>query len=246
LLIGGAVIASTFAGCASNSAVAEGGVSAPSDIGSASSSSPREALAELMEGEFRSATQAEATADLPDEERFLDIVVRVERIDAWDGRGGAVWLYMEQAVARMPDRPYRQRVYKLKDAGDGVVTSTVLWLPGEDAQYVGAWRDASLLASVSPGELEARGCVVRLRDVRNEAGPWLFAGETVGDGCPSDFRGAVRATSAVRFAADRFEAWDRGWNASGEQVWGPTTGPYVFDRVTPSGESVRHPWTNRR
>ncbi len=194
--------------------------------------SARDHLALLMDGTFTSERQAGETAELPDEQRFLDIVVRMERIDAWDGYDDAIYLYLEQAVAQFSDRPYRQRVYKLEQDGPGRVTSTVLWFPDDEGEpYIGAWRDESLLDDLDPSRLEDRGCVVELDYVGDERSEWVFVGSTRGEGCPTTFRGAVRSTSDIQIGAGRFQAWDRGWNDADEQVWGPTAGPYVFDRA---------------
>jgi len=180
-----------------------------------------DALATLMEGEFSSARQS------VEEEGYLPIEVRVGRVDRWSGDGD-IYLYMEQALSG--NAPYRQRVYRISEDENGAVTSTVLWLPGDVSRFEGAWRDPGLLAGIGVDELEDRGCVVEIRRASSTEG-WVFEGETRGMGCPSDFRGAVRATSRVRFARDRFSVWDRGWDPRDVQVWGPTDGPYVFERV---------------
>jgi hypothetical protein len=188
------------------------------------------ALAQLMEGRFSSAAQASQYAGLPRADRpFFEIDVRVERIEEWEGADGAVWMYMEQAVPGRP--PYRQRIYRLDADGPARATSRVLWLPGNASRFVGAESGDDVFGSIGPSALEDRGCVVVLDRTYNEPDGALFVGETAGDGCPSDFGGATRATSTVRFSPSGFTAWDQGWNEDGEQVWGPTEGPYVFDRV---------------
>ena len=40
-------------------------------------------------------------------------------------------------------------------------------------------------------------------------------------------RGLENAGAAV-IVAGRFHSWDRGFDASGKQVWGATAGPYEF------------------
>lgn len=205
-------------GCAS-------GEGTPGVRGSAADANAVEALAGLMEGRFSSAAQAAAEPG-----SYLEIEVEVTRIEGWGG-ADEVYLYLEQSVAGSP--PYRERVYRLS-AGEaaGVVESRVLWLPeGRDLSgFVGAVESGEAVRGLTLSDLEDRGCVVELE--RAEAGSaWLFVGETRGLGCPSDFRGAVRATSEVWFGAERFAAWDRGWGPRDDQVWGPESGPYVFDRV---------------
>ncbi len=190
----------------------------------AQTTSHLERVTNLMVGTFSSAQQA---AENPD---FFPIDVRVAEIESWRGINGARWLYMEQAVENRA--PYRQRVYRLTPLADGPgVASTVLWLPGDPTRFAGAATDPSRLSELTPDDLESRDCVVELRPTANES-QWLYNGSTRGQGCPSDFGGAVRATSEVRLSEDGFTAWDRGFGPTDEQVWGPTTGPYRFDRIS--------------
>jgi hypothetical protein len=86
------------------------------------------------------------------------------------------------------------------------------------------------LVELTPAELiERPGAVVYLR--RDDDG--RFAGSTPDDACKSDFRGASYATPEVVVSEDLMVSWDRGWDASGEQVWGATGGGYRFRRVDP-------------
>jgi len=215
-LVGGVALGlGALVGCAGGSEMAGG------DGGEVRAPGVRE-VAQLMEGRFSSARQASGNP------AYLEIEVRVGRVERWSG-DGVVYLYMEQALAGSP--PYRQRVYRIEPGEGDAVLSRVLWLPGDDlGRFVGAWRDEGLLAGVSVGDLEDRGCVVELQPVAS-GGRWAWAGSTRGFGCPSDFRGAVRATSEVAVGESGFSAWDRGWGPTDEQVWGPTEGAYVFDRV---------------
>ena len=51
---------------------------------------------------------------------------------------------------------------------------------------------------------------------------------TRGNGCASERSGAAYATAEVRLEPGRMASWDRGFDAAGKQVWGATTGAYVF------------------
>ncbi len=94
-------------------------------------------------------------------------------------------------------------------------------------RFAGAWREEAPLASLSPDSLAVRvgGAVILSRQPDGS-----FTGTTVDDNCQSSLRGATYATTEVRIRADRLESWDRGFDAAGEQVWGATTGGYVFIR----------------
>ena len=146
----------------------------------------------------------------------------------WTWRDDGPWLYVEQAVAETPDKPYRQRVYKLERTNDGGFWSRVFVIP-QAASYAGGWKSGSPLSELSPSDLEERvGCAITLEwdDQRK-----VFVGSTSGTGCASELAGAAYATSSVTIESDRMLTWDRGFDATGQQVWGATDGGYEFLRV---------------
>ncbi|MBK8230937.1 MAG: hypothetical protein IT349_04755 [Candidatus Eisenbacteria bacterium] len=59
-----------------------------------------------------------------------------------------------------------------------------------------------------------------------------YAGSTIGLDCESDLRGAAYATSEVSITKGGIVSWDRGFDASGVQVWGAERGGYRFLRVS--------------
>lgn len=182
-------------------------------------------LTAWLSGSFSSAAQADADTN------YFDIRLRV--VPVWTARTDGPWLYVEQATATAQDKPYRQRVYRLRDGGDGTFTSEVFALPGA-RRFAGAWRQAQPLAELTPDSLLVRdGCAVVLRREANDR----FAGGTVGQACASDLRGAAYATSEVTVGPDTIESWDRGFAADGSQAWGATGGGYVFVR-----EPADAPW----
>ena len=182
-------------------------------------------LATWLTGSFSSAQQAAADTN------YFDIRLRMAPM--WTDRSDGPWIYVEQATATAQDRPYRQRVYRLREGGDGTFTSEVYALPGA-RRFAGAWRHGRPLATLTPDSLLAReGCAVVLR----RAADGRFAGGTEGQRCASDLRGAAYATSEVTVGPDVIESWDRGFAADGSQAWGATGGGYVFVR-----EPADAPW----
>jgi hypothetical protein len=92
------------------------------------------------------------------------------------------------------------------------------------------WRDEAPLAGLSPDSLEQRpGCAVVLDWFENG----MYVGSTIGIECISHHRGASYATSEVIVEASSIRTWDRGFDDSGEQVWGAEMGGYVFDKLRP-------------
>jgi hypothetical protein len=143
----------------------------------------------------------------------------------WQERKDERWLYVEQAMASKPERPYRQRVYRLMLDANGGLISRVYTLPGDALTYAGAWEKPELLAKLKPEDLtEREGCSIVLK----AESPDKFTGSTVGKSCGSDLNGASYATSKVEITASRLDSWDQGFDEAGEQVWGAREGPYLF------------------
>ena len=172
-------------------------------------------LFSMMQGSFSS--QAQAAVD----SAYFDIRLHMARI--WPERTDGYWLYVEQAVAVMQQKPYRQRVYHVHRTPEGNLISEVFTLPAP-LRFAGAFADAAKLKSITSDSLQLRtGCHIALA-----ANGSNFAGSTQGHGCTSDLKGASYATSEVVISTDKLVSWDRGYNAENKQVWGAEKGGYVF------------------
>ncbi|MDX1999080.1 MAG: chromophore lyase CpcT/CpeT [Thermoanaerobaculia bacterium] len=174
-------------------------------------------LAAYMTGVFSSAEQAAADGDFRN--------VRLVMVPIWRERADGPWLYVEQAMAEALERPYRQRIYQLRPAGQDTVESVVYTLPGDPLRFAAGWRKAGLFSELAPQDLvERTGCAIRL--LRRADGTW--AGATAPESCPSDLRGAAFASSEVEIHDGLLISWDRGFDAEGKQVWGAEKGGYRF------------------
>lgn len=179
-----------------------------------------ERVASLLAGTFSSAQQALA------DKNYRNASLHTVRI--WPERADGPWLYVEQALAEAPDQPYRQRIYQLAVAADGTIETRIFTLD-DPISATGAWRKTTPLADVTPARITFNeGCTVHFRAMPDGS----FLGATHGDGCTSDLRGATHATTEATLSSYQIVWWERGFNASGRQVWGSATGGYVFKRVS--------------
>ena len=185
----------------------------------AASPAALERLADRLTGTFSNAEQAAGSKQTP------HLVLHVVRI--WPERRDGPWLYAEQALADAPDQPYRQRLHRIAPGSDGGIELQTFALPDPIAA-TGAWRQPALLAALgrNPPAADRSACTLHLREMPDGS----FVGATRGQGCPSDLRGAAYATSELTAATDGLIVWDRGFAASGRQVWGPTAGGHRFKR----------------
>lgn len=176
-------------------------------------------LVNLMTGSFSSAKQAKKDT------AFYDISLQMYPI--WQNRKDGNWLYVEQAVSNAPNRPYRQRVYKIEKVNDELFRSIVYTLPNPK-DFIGKWKNPTAFDVINPDSLALRdGCDVYLRKVADK----YYRGATKEGTCKSTLRGASYATSEVEVFADKIISWDRGFNEKSEQVWGAEKGGYIFNRL---------------
>ena len=175
-------------------------------------------LVDYMTGPFSSKEQAEKDTN------YFNI--ELEMVQIWKDRTDGPWIYVEQAVADSKEKPYRQRVYQLKNRADLRIESIVYTLP-DPLRFAGDYKKEFPLLRITPDSLILReGCEVVLYMTDNG----YFEGGTVDKKCRSDLRGASYATSEVIIYKDKLISWDRGFNENGEQVWGATEGGYIFEK----------------
>lgn len=148
-------------------------------------------------------------------------------IPIWRAEPDGYWFYVEQATADQLDAPYRQRVYHLNRVNKDLMESKIYAL-SDPARFARAHENLSLLDDLTPEQVSIRiGCSIILRRLTAES----FAGSTLGEGCPSELRGAMYTTSQVVINARQMISWDRGYDRGGKQVWGATMGGYIFNKT---------------
>ena len=184
------------------------------------SSAAVERLAAQLTGTFSNAEQATGSKHYP------HVVLHVVRI--WPERHDGPWLYAEQALAEAIDQPYRQHLYQIAAGDDGGLalhTFTLL----DPIAATGAWRQPAPLDALGrKAPIPAQpSCTLYFQEMPDQS----FVGTTRGNGCLSNLRGASYATSELTAAADGLTLWERGFTASGRQVWGPSAGGYRLKRL---------------
>ncbi|HZW07925.1 MAG TPA: chromophore lyase CpcT/CpeT [Phycisphaerales bacterium] len=173
-------------------------------------------LVEWMSGAFDSGDQSRG------DPAYDHVQLRTAPI--WTDRTDGKWLYSEHTMAVQPDRPYRQRIYRVTALGGGRFKSEVHELPGDPLAFAGAWKSPESIASLTPDRLRpSEGCALTLTD-----GGSAFVGGTHERDCATSLRGAAYATCEVVITAEQIVSWDRLFDAAGNQVWGAAKGGYIF------------------
>jgi len=174
-------------------------------------------LFSLMQGSFNSEDQA--TQD----STYYNISLHMYPI--WQDKGN--YLYVEQALNSMQNRPYRQRIYKVTRLNDSIFSSAIYTIPN-DSLWIGKWKTPQDFDQISIESVEERtGCAVLLKRL----GKNHFKGATGVYTCASTLRGASYATSEVEIKENQIISWDRGFDAEGNYVWGAKNAGYIFDKL---------------
>ena len=152
--------------------------------------------------------------------------IHLHMVPIWTEKNDAAYLYVEQAASWTPDKPYRQRVYRVSPSGSNTFSSEVFTIP-KPSRFAGRWNEKDPLQDLTLDSLlKKSGCTITLKKQEN-----AFIGSTTEKGCSNNLRGAAYATSEVYIDENTLRSWDRGFNQNDEQVWGAEDGPYIFNRV---------------
>jgi len=143
----------------------------------------------------------------------------------WEEKGN--YLYVEQALNSMQNKPYRQRVYEVKRLSDSTIGSYIYTIK-DDSLWIGKWKTPKAFDSIASKDITLRnGCEVILKRI----GEKDFKGQTGEKTCESSLRGASFATSEVEILDQKIISWDRGFDDKGEHIWGAEKGGYIFEKL---------------
>lgn len=134
-----------------------------------------------------------------------------------------IFLYQEQALSLNLDRPYRQRFLEIAPSADNLGVESMTYKPANPEAWIGLCDRPEVDRIVSVPDFGEKICTITLQ--KDEEGYW---GSTPEEGCPTDYRGAVRVTNQVRLTETTMETWDRGFDAQGNQVWGAQDDSYQY------------------
>ncbi|TCK68618.1 CpeT/CpcT family protein DUF1001 [Winogradskyella wandonensis] len=176
-----------------------------------------EELFALMQGSFNSEIQSKVDSS------YYNISLHMYPI--WEKQG--YYLYVEQALNSMQDKPYRQRIYKLNKINDSVFSSEVYEMKN-DSLWIGKWKNPKAFDSLTLEEISLKsGCEVILKRISEK----YYRGKTGDTTCRSSLRGAAFARSEVEILEDKIISWDRGFDSIGNYVWGAEKGGYIFNKL---------------
>lgn len=172
-----------------------------------------------------------------------DVLVRTVEYGQHDD---AVLLYTQQGeYFDGKFYPYRQRIYAIYQKDDYYIGLDIFALPNEDKYWnvftevsdknnnstvddITFTADLERLKAIPIDSLIYKdGCSIQIyKDNLNG-----FRGSTNYDDCKGSFKGATYTTTEFVVYPHEVISWERGWDDSKNQKWGPTNGPYIYSKV---------------
>ena len=148
-------------------------------------------------------------------------------------------LLLEQSYAINPAAPYRIRVLRAEQHGEGLIIHNQAL--HDDQRFWGAVDDAEKRAAIRAEDLRPlEGCAYV---VRESAGG--FSGEVEpGCRCLVERKGAMSyLVSSFELSASGMRTIDRGHDpATHEQLWGSLAGPFAFERTDDYSSELPEEW----
>jgi len=173
-------------------------------------------LVTIMQGHYSSEKQSLADTT------YFNISLRM--VPIWKNKGH--YLFVEQAIFKKQDKPYRVRIYKLVQDGDQFISQ--IYALKNEKEWIGKWQSPEAFEVLTESDIEQKqGCEVVLHRIDKNK----FEGQTGLKTCPSELRGASYATSKVTVLQNQILSWDQGFDKDGKQVWGAEKAGYVFDKL---------------
>jgi hypothetical protein len=142
------------------------------------------------------------------------------------GIDGAIFLYQEQALSTDLTKPYRQRFIQLSPSPVSQTVRSLSFKPENPTVWSGFCNKPIADRVIERSSLGTPVCSVFLRRSGES-----YVGNTPVDGCPTSARGAIRITNHIVLDKAGMNTWDRGFDASGKQVWGAKAESYQFRRM---------------
>lgn len=184
----------------------------------ANSQSGIDSLAFWLNGTFSNKNQADY------EPGYVEFRIEIRQI--WPDVAGEYWFYIEQIRGGVDQKVNSQGIYRLIPEKDGGIRAEAYEIPQPEL-YVGEWRRNNAFGSLLPSDLFlTENCDIMFYRKSN-----AYYGSYVKDNCGNGPRRVSYVTTEVIISEREISNWDRGFDKNGVQIWGPKSGPYLFQKT---------------
>ncbi|MCG6134155.1 MAG: chromophore lyase CpcT/CpeT [Nostoc sp. LLA-1] len=187
------------------------------------------ALGEYLAGEFNNQEQA-----LADPAWYVHLRLWQRPVDLFTT--DSITLFAEQANIVNLDRPYRQRIMRLRTGSSADAPLEIQYYMFKDpGVFIGAGLNPDLLQTLTPDQLDILpGCILTVTQTTLTPTSYKFAATQPPDTCCSFTYQNQSIQVSLGFAATstEFYSYDKGIDSdTGKATWGAILGPYRYTKV---------------
>lgn len=187
-------------------------------------------LAALLTGCFDNAAQATAAAD----SEFT--LVRYENCPVTIADrapdDASEYIFAEQIADTPAVQFARRRIMQVRPSSDKQCLEIAFYTLAAEERWAGSGKGGAAL-DLTRQDLGSYECSLFYRRAGDR-----FVGGTPAGGQPHTYRGAVKLVIAAELSPEELAVWERWYDASGQQVAGPVSGPYRYIRSVNQHDSV--------
>lgn len=181
-------------------------------------------VASYLEGIMDTRQQAQKIPGFP---KVQMTACRVQLSEITSLNQNAIYLYQEQAMINKLDKPYRQRFLRLSLTGDGKKVESATFRPVNSVSWINFCQQKKAARIIKESNITNAKCSVFLQKIADR----IYRGETQTGGCAINYKGAVKITNTIELKPAQMTTYDRGFDASGKQVWGANERPYIYRKT---------------
>ena len=133
------------------------------------------------------------------------------------------FLYQEQALSQELNQPYRQRFLRIAPSANRSSVESAVFKPPTPKAWTGLCAKPEAERVVKMSDVGKSTCSVFLQRQGDK-----YVGDTKAGGCPTNWKGATRITNHIILHQTGMDTQDRGFDATGKQVWGAKDESYQF------------------
>ena len=147
----------------------------------------------------------------------------------------SITLFAEQANVINLDKPYRQRIIRLRQRSDSDISLEVqYYMPQDPGTLIGAGHNPTLLNTLTPEQLDLLpGCILTVTQETLARDRYKFTTTPLPETrCSFSYLGnSVYVSLGFEATAAEFHSYDKGIDpATGKATWGAIMGPYRYTK----------------
>ncbi|MEA5603586.1 chromophore lyase CpcT/CpeT [Nostoc sp. UHCC 0252] len=185
------------------------------------------ALGEYLAGEFDNQEQA-----IEEPVWYVHLRMWQRRVNLFTE--DSITLFAEQASVINLDKPYRQRIMRLRQGRDDASLEVQYYMPQDPDALRGSGSNPALLNTLTPEQLDLLpGCILTVTHETLACDRYKFTATPQSEACCSfTYLGnSIYVSLGFETTATEFHSYDKGIDPeTGKATWGAIMGPYRYTK----------------